>query len=407
MKEWMFDKSLRVLERMRASVYSMEDYQYIDNEKEGKNGANRAWGLYAFLLHPDQRNEEAIVNLFIEEIKSRENDNWGGTSDAVKIGAYLVSLYQKMEYIPLFIRAKNSNFDMHCAFDRDYILSNGVEKTLSYVNNNDLEWKDDFMYLYNGPDNTLTWNEEDIERWKGNVGKCMNKWYIEPVLGDYGFFHFFSCIGDTDTASEIVSQWEKQVKEWNEEQWIMFLEFYEELDQKDKIVKAQEALLSFDLENKQRIDIFYSLGDCYLNIEDFEKSWSRLYEGLICLEKMDNWYEESCVNNYTQIIVNIILKINDMDNVISKEAVQWLQTNFEKLDINSSETLTSSIKVFDLIGDKENKKLSRRRLDLVKLYNKKWKLKNKKSELKFQIEEIDDKLKKLKKKVKSLESKLK
>lgn len=398
MKKTLLSKANEIIDQISLPTFSFKEYEYIDSQIEETNALNRAWALFAYLLLPDKRNEEIIVKLFKEEIKSRENDVWSGTSETVKIAAYLVSLYQRMEYIPLFIQAKNSNFDMYCSFDREFILSNGLEATLNYININQPDWEEDFQKLFRGDDNNLKWEESDITKWKERIENYMNKWFIKPQSST-DLFDFFIEINDTDIANEIISQSEKEIKEWNAELLTEYIYFYEQLKLTNKVATAKEVLIQYETDNRNKVTLFLDLAEYYIDKALYEKAWSYLKEGLSNLKELDNWQQDTLVSKYIMSIFSIIIFINNIDHKISLELTLWLKNNFRNLSFNSLELYKRGESVFNLLKDKSNKKYCKQKIHLLGLQNKQFKLEAKKEMLNTKLKEIKTKIKKVKKKL--------
>ena len=82
------------------------------------NYLNRQRAAYCILLNNITISEDILSALLEEEIISRENDPFSGTSDALNIFTLMLLEYNAdNRYEPLFTRAKNANFDCECGYD--------------------------------------------------------------------------------------------------------------------------------------------------------------------------------------------------------------------------------------------------------------------------------------------------
>ena len=82
------------------------------------NYLNRQRTAYCILLNNISVSENILSSLLEEEIISRENDPFSGSSDALNIFTLLLLEYNAdNRYEPLFTRAKNANFDCECSYD--------------------------------------------------------------------------------------------------------------------------------------------------------------------------------------------------------------------------------------------------------------------------------------------------
>ncbi len=96
-----------------------KEFQNGEWGTDDENYTNRLRLAY-YLLYCHVDDEEAVVYLFQEELKDRENNSFQGIGSTLQILTQLLRKYNTdSKYGDLLERAKNANFDCACGYDPD------------------------------------------------------------------------------------------------------------------------------------------------------------------------------------------------------------------------------------------------------------------------------------------------
>jgi len=108
--------------------------------------------------------EDIIRDLFKEELIDRRTNSFQGIGLSLEILTYLLSYYNKEEYIQLFKEAKEANFDCHCGYKYENINQAPMDLDFSIYT------IDDCLYLSNELQlNTLTKEIAEIKKQDKNI----------------------------------------------------------------------------------------------------------------------------------------------------------------------------------------------------------------------------------------------
>ncbi|OJJ18833.1 hypothetical protein BKI52_25005 [marine bacterium AO1-C] len=129
-----------------------------------ENALKRAKILFALQWDLQPNDEDLLRFLFSEEIKDRNADPFQGGSEALSTGGYLLASFKNPANVWLLAQAKSANFDTHCGFDYQHLLSAGVQATFAYVQEQENPLKEYFHDFF--PDlATCSLSEKDIAQW--------------------------------------------------------------------------------------------------------------------------------------------------------------------------------------------------------------------------------------------------
>lgn len=97
------------------------DEEYGDTDK---NYVNRTRLCYQLMYggYQAEKIEDAVRELFVTEVVSRENESFQGVGVNLELLTCLLGRYQRPEDDALFERAKNANFDCELGYDKDHCM---------------------------------------------------------------------------------------------------------------------------------------------------------------------------------------------------------------------------------------------------------------------------------------------
>lgn len=171
---------LQKLNRLRQDESLIKDFLCVASKNdEGYfvdiNATNRYGILKALQYQQLPSDESIIVELFKAETERHRNEVFQGLFPALEVCGYLLSQYKKPNYVELFLKAKDANFDTFCGFDRIYLISAGVKRTLNYVKTLDKERQDRFDELIGNDIKKIGFSEEKLQEWRKNEQRLFHE----------------------------------------------------------------------------------------------------------------------------------------------------------------------------------------------------------------------------------------
>jgi hypothetical protein len=283
-----------------------------DKEYSDINYQNRKEILIALQFYKEDTDEELIKFLFEEEIKDRKKDPFQGNTESLNRGGFLLSTFKQSKYVWLFIEAKNANFDTHCGFDWEHILSAGVSNTFDYVEKNENERKEDFYDFFpNREDCELT--EPDINKWHLHKSNYFSKslenddleFWIEIALD----------ISNMEEAKKLIGKLETQTT--NSEESLRSLKYYKgRIKDYAGQIELIKSLIDKPVYEHNIIADYLELSGIYLEINEIKKSWNTI-ETAIKKCDLSNTYTKGL---FSEQAIKIVMKSKSQEekNVINQ-----------------------------------------------------------------------------------------
>lgn len=164
----------------------------------------RRYAIFIALQYDFREEDEELIRfLFEQEVIARENDSFQGIGKALWLGAFLLARFNNPSDIPLFYRAKHSNFDTGCGFDKEFIYTALREKTEEYVLKNYPELYVDIKGGYT--DMNLS---ESLDEWWSNLSQQFPKdEKDESLLELYERNMYFE---NMNRAKEYLAKWKNR-----------------------------------------------------------------------------------------------------------------------------------------------------------------------------------------------------
>lgn len=77
--------------------------------------------------------DDLVAYLFDQEVRFHSKVPFQGLYASLDLAGYLLASFRNPQHVRRFWRATHANFDTYCGFDREYLLSAGIEPTLAFV----------------------------------------------------------------------------------------------------------------------------------------------------------------------------------------------------------------------------------------------------------------------------------
>lgn len=351
----MIEKYIDILNRVRSGETDIREYYYkegIDTEgySYDEHAVKRNQLLLAMQYDRNPGDLHLLKDMMQQEITMHENAPFQGIESSLRLVAWLLAKYRLPENAWLFIKAKRSNFDTHCGFDYEYIVSAGIEETYAYVDNTEHELKELF-YEYVGPSvNECYINKEELSNWY----RMLDGWYKEePVFDDIDEEITLAYeLRETEVLKEKVAEWKAAQKDWDKTK-LNTLYYYEGLADNTKAqIAAREQL--YELEG--------GILEKTIALADLAKLWLRAGNpsNAFLAVNAAGEYMDTIPRGWTsngrfllETAFDIILEINNAHDKTAQQTYQWATTQVEKVEGPHISLLKKVTKATILMGDAE------------------------------------------------------
>lgn len=375
----MIEKYTKILEDLKAGRIKLTDFLYKEGtDEEGhsydQNSTKRFQLLIALQYNPSLRDEETLVELFKSEIEKHRKAPFQGLYPALKLNAFLISQYSNPKYTKLFLEAKQANFDTHCGFDYQFLVSTGLSQTYNSIEQEKPEIKEAFYYYVGESLKDCYISESELIEWK----KYLNEEYPEKLIinGILDEIGLAIDLEEIEILNEKVNEWKSSKSSWTE------IELYQ-LNYYKGIVKdistqiwANEELLKFKTSDWDCASQLQQLSKLLIQNNQFELAWNKIKDSQKHLKRISDWKTVGLGQFIVENAFDVVLGINNKNEINAKEAFKWASNNIKRMKNLNHNLLEKTIKAGELMGDiylkdKFSKVLKKEREELDKILNRK------------------------------------
>ncbi len=263
-----------------AWVQDVFSEDYLD-----KNEDRRTEILISLQFDKKQTDQELVQFLMSEEIKNRSNDPFQGCSDNLNRAGFLLADFRNPKNVDLFVKAKTSNFDTHCGFDWEHILSAGVEKTFNQIKTSPKEIREAFHSYFESKD-SCELSEEDIEDWLENK---RTDWYpsnFNSLDLEYLIDLSFE-LNDFKSAQELVDEYEKGLKTITQDSLLALKYYRGRLKDYETQIEIAEKLLDFSQNDDLKAYNFIEIAELHLKLKQTKQSWLSIKRAIALSKNLD------------------------------------------------------------------------------------------------------------------------
>lgn len=352
----MIQKYLKELRENRTKKEKWDEYIYKE-EKDKKgysydaNQLKRYRILLALQFNFKKTDKEFLEFLFKQELLMHHHAPFQGLYNSLQINSYLLSKFKDVSHIPLFISAKIANFDTHCGYDREYIVSSGLKKSLEY-----------FPYL----------NKENQQYFENYIGleeteyfltkKDLKKWRKRIVRNYPSSFKSLSLEDEIDLADDLeeykirdkkITKWKETQVEWTEEN-LRKLYWYEHSKKDTKAqIKVKKQLLNYTQGDWNTALHFQTMSELYLRRNKFKAAWKNVKKATPYLDNIPKWWQYGLGRTFFEIGADIIIHENEA-NKLSAEIFKWMKKPLFKAKNLHLKLLRKLLKAVKILDKKEH-----------------------------------------------------
>lgn len=193
-------------------------------------------------LQYDHRDSDApLLRLLLDaERAAHEHADFQGLHDSLKLAAWLVARLRDPADVFRMWAAKSANFDTHCGFDGQYLISAGIARTLACLRTSDDPRRDDILEYLTDETGECIFTDDDLAYWHA----AMAEWFPANESDESALTMLERAL---DFAPEHAPRW---LETWlageprNERTLVDLCHYALRLDDFDRAVATAEELLA-------------------------------------------------------------------------------------------------------------------------------------------------------------------
>jgi len=375
----MIEKYTKILEDLKAGTVELSDFLYregIDEEGHSydQNSTQRFQLLIALQYNPGLRDEETIVELFKSEIEKHRKAPFQGLYPALKLNAFLITQYSSPKYTKLFLDAKQANFDTHCGFDDQFLVSTGISQTYTLIEQEKPKIKEAFYdYVGESPKDCYI-SESELIEWK----KYLNEEYPEKLIikGVLDEIDLAIDLEETGILKEKIEEWRDSKNSWTESELNQLIYYTGIVKDLSAQIWANEELLKLKSSHWDCASQLQQLSKLLIQSNQFDQAWNRIKDSQKHLKRISDWKTVGLGRFIIENAFDVVIGINDKNDSNVQEAFKWASNNIKRMKNLHHNLLEKTIKAGELMGDiklkdKFSKILKKEREELDKILNRK------------------------------------
>ncbi len=355
----MIEKYIDVLHQVRRGEIGLENFFYKE-EVDSKgysvdaNHLKRFQLLTAMRFDGSKDDRALLTELFKQEIIMDEKAPFQGIGLGMELNAFLLLQFSSVENVWLFVKAKSANFDTHCGFDYEYLVSAGIGITFDYVHNSEHELKARFYDYVGDSVETCPISESDLETWREHK----NTWYNNDVkkFSIEDEIDLASELGETEIVKQKIGQWKEQQHVWDAPK-LNSLAYYErKRNNLQGEIWANEQILSLKSTGWDIAVQLNTLCSLYLESNNAVKGWEKILLARQYTNQITHWPNIGLARMLIERGFDVVLKINDPHNTVVQQAYKWAIKEMHGVKQAHNNLLEKALKCAELMSDVANSK---------------------------------------------------
>lgn len=375
----MIEKYIDILNLLRKNEIKSKEFHYKESVNfEGhtfdENQRKRFQLLIALQYDRTNNDEPLLKELFEQEIIMHKNASFQGLFPSIKLNAFLLSIFKNPENVWLFVQAKIANFDTHCGFDYEYIVSAGIEETFQYVNTSKNELKEKFYEYIGESANLCNITQSDLKEWFSYKHSEYNDKFNPKNIEDE--IQLAIDLDEKSTLIEKINQWKKNQENWNKQN-LNELYYYEKLIKNiGGQIYANEKLFELITTDWDKAVMLQLLSELYLKSDKPVIAWNKIKESQAYLKRIKGWKDCGLGRFIVESAFDVVLYINDSEDVVVNEAFDWAVIEIQNMENLHLNLIEKTSKASEIMGDlksrdKFSKILNEKRKKLDEILNPK------------------------------------
>ncbi len=354
----MIEKYLTILDAVRKGQIPFSNFEYqeeYDSDKHSydKNHKQRFQLLTALQYNLTANDELLLQQLFEQEIVMHRKAPFQGLYASGRLNAYLLSTFKTPKNVWLFVAFKQANFDTHCGFDYEHLVSGGIEDTYNFVASSENNLKQSF-YEYVGDDAASCYITDDalfewrmfVEQQYSITGKRTIEDDIQLALD----------LNEQNILSDRITEWINMQKIWDEKTYTILSNYEKMRNNIIGEIAALEKIIDIIQTPWDKAIYTNSLNNLYLATGETLKPWLRLKEVQNYLINIPNWQQIGLGRFLVENAIDITLLIGNAKDAVAIAAYKWGIEQAHKMDGFHLNLLEKLAKAADMMGSYKNSK---------------------------------------------------
>ncbi len=350
----MIEKYIDILRQLRNNEIDISDFHYkasINSEGHSydENQRKRFQLLIALKYDRTKNDQPLLQDLLRQEIEMHRKAPFQGLFPSIQLNSFLLSTFRNPENIWLFLDAKRANFDTHCGYDSEYLISSGIKQTFDLVDKSNNESKKDFYEYIGKSIDSIEITENDLKTWLTNKSSEYNdKPELENIEDE---IQLAIDLDEKDILKKKIREWTESLKTWND-QTLYQLSYYEGLvDNVAGQISANEKLFEIKSSDWDKATCLQTLSQLYLKSNNPIVAWEKIKLAQTYLSRISDCKEVGLGRFIVENAFDVVLCINDSNNLIVKEAFAWAIKEVNNMKNLHHNLLEKTGKASELMGD--------------------------------------------------------
>ena len=174
---------------------------------EDTHRVHRARVILGIQFGEQKPSHDFLRFLMEQEVLRAELDPFQGLSEELTAVAWFLSEHRVPADCDLFLRAKGANFDCHCGFDAEFVVSCGVSRLGEYLEQIDGESQEKLLEFLE----ERKFSEDLVESWRARLSSRFEARWEEYDI-DYRYRRLINA-GLVELADEVLEAWKAQATE--------------------------------------------------------------------------------------------------------------------------------------------------------------------------------------------------
>ena len=363
----MINKYIQTLDKIRKNESSISGYLYEEGKDQkgyscDLNSGKRFCILIALQYNRRESDEQILEQFMATEIEMHKNAPFQGLHKSLRLNAFLLSEFNKPEYSILFARAKNSNFDTHCGFDSEYIVSAGVTETYEYLKGIENEETEAIYEILGKTPKDCYHSEADIRKWKSR----MKEWFpseYNPNLDEE--LQLAIDLGEDDILINKIEEWKKTISDWNTSTLNQLAYFSSLIEDNKGKLWANEELLKLKKTDWDRASQLQTNSKIYLELSDINGAWKSITKAHEYLQKNLDWKQYGLGRFIIESTLDIMLVIKDPMSDIPQTAFRFFKEEIKGMENLHHNLLRKIIQAAEQMKDNELEVVFKQKLKIA------------------------------------------
>ena len=341
-----------MLYEVRENKISVNEFYYkpsLDTEgHEFDENTHKRYQLLIALQYDNAVGDEGLIrDLFRQEIIMHRESPTQGLGVSLLLNAYLLSRFRNPFNVWLFLDAKNANFDTHCGFDYEYLVSAGISETFNLVDQSNIEAKEDFYTIVGNSASSCHIDTDSLNEWVRNKMR-----YYDITRDDLESQMYLAAeLKEIEILQEKIAQWKSAQEHWNKEKLNLLYSYEGLAGNISGQLAAYEQLLILETDDWSKCVLILQLTQLFLKIGNVDLAWDKIKSSQQHLRNLPDWKNVGLGRSIMESIFDIILAFNDPQKSEAKQALSWATRELNNMDNLYPDFIRKAVKSARLMGD--------------------------------------------------------